>query len=373
MNMEIKSFCYWSGRMKIIHHVFFKSFLITQSDNFTIDVYIENCDNFDVFFSSYTEEEMKRINIITMNWDDIIDSTLIFHEFDSLRQTNLALLSDYCRILTLIKTANGDKYKYTFYFDMDIVFLKSFSVFLDQKSFVYAWGKSERGKSEIIKVDRDTGEELKYLLEICKTPHPCSIFGKSTEKIHVLSCTLFDPQWLTNEYDLAYYNDDMCQNKMEDYVDKYGSYAVHWHNKWNINPIKLPKSWIYTMYKKFVNIDMDKIMELETKFPHTELTEKIKDCIYGNDDHNIDVTYIFCSVFVKNREIIIDKNSLFNTLFGDPIYGINKYLKFTLNGKVYIINEHNREDIKLSIDTKQDLNDLSIGSLNVLDELTMLP
>lgn len=366
MSKIIKSFCYWYGPMKMIHHLFFKSFLIQQQDNFVIDMYVENCNNLQSFFSQYTAQELKRINIIAMNWNNVIDKSLIFHDFNTLKKENLALLSDYCRILTFIKTS-----EYTFYFDMDICFLQSFVPFLDNRAFVYTWGNSESGNSAIIKADMNTSAELRRLLISTKTPHPLEMFKKSTNKINILSCALFDPQWFTDEFDLPFENHEMSKMKMMGYVGRYKSYAVHWHNKWNTHPESIPDSWIGMMYNKYVkkvpqNIGSENLMNLRgenqiefrkleatmdtpIQMLHGESVKKVSNCTYGSTNYNIDVTEIFRSYFIQNGKIVINKDVPFNGIFGDPLPGVSKRLRFSLNNSNYVVSEHRDKDVTLHL------------------------
>lgn len=359
----IKSFCYWYGPMKVIQHLFFKSFLVQQPENFVLDVYVENCDNLQSFFSHYNSEELKRINIIVMNWDNITDKTLIYHDFNALKRDNLALLSDYCRILTFIKTT-----EYTFYFDMDICFLQSLVPFLSYGCFVYTWGRSESGNSAIIKSDANTSREFKRLLILNKTPHPLNMFKTPTDKVSILSCTMFDPQWLTDEFDLPFDDNDVKKNKMIEYINKYKSYAVHWHNRWNIIPESIPRSWIYMMYNRYVNLSPKTVgtqylsrsrsvnlsgnKKTETSdFLITSGTksEKVSNCTYGSNNNNIDVTNIFRTYFVRNEKLFIDKDVPFNGIFGDPLPGVIKRLRFRLNNSNYVVNEYRQTDIILQL------------------------
>ena len=84
-----------------------------------------------------------------------------------------------------------------------------------------------------------------------KTPHSLNMFNTTTSKVNIVSCTLFDTQWLTNEFNLPFDNNDKSKDKMIGYVNKYRSYAVHWHNKWN-NLNTLQNSWMYMMYNKLM-------------------------------------------------------------------------------------------------------------------------
>lgn len=369
MSKIIKSFCYWYGPMKTIQHLFFKSFLQTQPENFVMDVFVENCNNTKEFFAQYSLQELNRINVITMNWDQIVDKTLIFHDFNTLKRENLALLSDYCRILTFIKTT-----EYTFYFDMDIVFLYSFVPFLNYRCFVYTWGKSESGNSAIIKADHNTSIELRRLLILNRSPHPLMMFKKTTNKISILTCALFDPQWFTEEFDLPFNDNDVSRLKMQGYVTKYNSYAVHWHNKWNTDPNLIPKSWIYSQYNKYVNgytnppswqsSGIKNLLEFRSlsqsscsrapvndnlQILRDESVKSVTNCTYGTNNYNVDVTDMFRVYFIRNGKVIINKNTSFNDIFGDPVRGVSKRLRFHLNGSNYVVNEYRSKNIELPL------------------------
>lgn len=246
-NHIVYSCCYWYGDLLKIHHLFFKSFIKTQPPNFVIDVYIENCKNAGEFLSSYTLHEINRIKIININWNDITIPTLVYHNFNHLRKMNLALLSDYFRFFTLIKYP-----KYKFYFDMDICFLKSFKDLLGQKCFVYSWGTEFHGNSAIIMRDQNTTRELAYLLFVNKTPHPI-VFRFGNPNISIKYCNQFDPQWMTNEFELPFDNNFLSKFRMDDLVIKHNCYCVHWHNHWKVDPEEYNKSWIAGMYDKYVN------------------------------------------------------------------------------------------------------------------------
>ncbi len=248
----ISSCSYWFGDFLKIHHLFFKSFLKTQPIHFILDVYIENCHNASVFMKEYTKEEMARINIINLNWKNIAIPNLVSHDFGFLKRKNLALLSDYFRFFTMIKY---DKYK--FYFDMDICFIRSFEELLTHKAFVYTWGNFKCGNSAVFMKDANTPRELINLLYINRTPHP-NIFRPNNKYIDVKPCGPFNPQWLTNEFELPFDDTFLSKFKMDDLIKKHDCYCVHWHNHWKVDPETVPKSWIGSKYSFFVtNIDMN--------------------------------------------------------------------------------------------------------------------
>jgi hypothetical protein len=70
---------------------------------------------------------------------------------------------------------------------------------------------------------------------------------------------------------------------------------------------------------------------------------------YGINDNYVDVKDIVLSKFVKDNEINISKNIIFNDIFGDPVYGQYKKLEINIDKGTTIIDEHRTYDVSIKL------------------------
>jgi hypothetical protein len=100
--------------------------------------------------------------------------------------------------------------------------------------------------------------------------------------------------------------------------------------------------------------------------------KKIMLITYGNVYKNIDITQNFKKIFIIENIVKIPKNTVFNNIFGDPVFGqIKKIIIKIPNKDNIIINEHRNEDIIIDIKKvphykKRKINILAIASRNEL-------
>ena len=73
---------------------------------------------------------------------------------------------------------------------------------------------------------------------------------------------------------------------------------------------------------------------------------------YGSGDRYIDVTDILFSLFVKDSQLFISRNVVFNDVFGNPVQGDKKLVYRSTLSNIRIINENRTYDVDMNIMTE---------------------
>lgn len=77
---------------------------------------------------------------------------------------------------------------------------------------------------------------------------------------------------------------------------------------------------------------------------------------YGTSIHPKDISNKIIRSLLINDTITIPKNIKLNTIFDDPHFGMEKFLKIEIDNKTYIYNENRKDDIIIKLTSNEILN-----------------
>jgi hypothetical protein len=249
-NKEVTFHAYWNGKLNEKHFLSVKScyhFNVKDRFNRKIIIWIENNtpSEFNDKISKYAElrifnlkEEIKGIFMENMNYT--INYSLSFY-------------SDTVRYILLYKYGGC-------WFDLDIFFLRNFDPIFynfENEICVYEWETQSYPNGAIFISIIPYSQKMKQSIEFIINRNRGWGFQEANLTYDlpldmlVLPCSWFDPSWITNPYNLTYF--DFFRNSDKQYTfDNFfnGSFCYHWHNQWN-DPIE-ENSIIYQLDKLLV-------------------------------------------------------------------------------------------------------------------------
>lgn len=254
----VNFYLYWIGdNLSDKHETSIKSFLATQnldycqlhiysdvdlSKNKFIEKYLQHPYNIYVHkFNLY--EEVKGTPLENCKWNELIYK----------HQLNPALESDYFRILMLYKYGGV-------YLDFDILLLKDLSPLLNYE-WVYQWGSEpDRMNGAIMRLKRFSNISKKHL-EVIKDKVPIlhslcwadEIYQDVREiydDLIVFPGAFFNPEWQGAGDSNTFFKCCSESNKLFP-----GSFAWHFHNKWN-QPIEFGSK--FDILRNIINSKLNK-------------------------------------------------------------------------------------------------------------------
>ncbi len=242
---------YWHGQINRKHIFSIKSILTTQPNS---EVWLWIDENTWEQNTEVIQQLNSYKNIKVLKYDGVLERKGTIYEnvpLNHFTQTeNLPFRADAFRILILHKYGG-------IYFDLDIMFLRDISNFLDRE-FIYCWEKQPYGNNAIIHLNKqDTLLQLHKIVKENNSFQPWFIFNYANKlkNVWTFPTAYFDPLWLFNPEDKADISnqkgsytypitnwDEFFQKKISEET-KYnnffeGCYAFHWHNRWGIEVVE---------------------------------------------------------------------------------------------------------------------------------------
>lgn len=240
---------YWQGEIGEKQIFSIKSFLCTQDmDYFVIWLWLDK-QSYERAKKSVLLQNLVRLyssKLFIKCWDvdiEVKDTPANkFKSFFKLKGKSLSFIADDFRILSLYKYGG-------LYFDLDVMFCRSFIPLIINGEFVYAWEKQPYANSAILFLSKKSfiAEYLLRKVGKIKSSQPWAIFNYKDKKLKYLTvypCCMFDPLWngyiegmpLENFEDFfKEFNKEFVKREdINSYKDFFkGIYAYHWHNKWD--------------------------------------------------------------------------------------------------------------------------------------------
>jgi len=178
-------------------------------------------------FKSVNIYEFQQLKHLYPNKPDDEIAYMLIQEREKNYKADLAYASDIIRFVVLYIYGGV-------WFDMDILFLKSFDS-IKMKRFVSQWGTDPCGNAAILKLER--GHDLIQKLKNYPKPfYPTSSFKLENDiDLTILPSTFFDIHWQTPTDLISFKTWDEFFKQQELTLPK-EIYAYHWHNRWTNPP-----------------------------------------------------------------------------------------------------------------------------------------
>lgn len=249
----VKFVAIWNGNIPDIVKLCLQSFIYINH-NHTLDVYILDSDNIQLFQDEYKDTNVNFI--ILKNFEEIIDNS-IYNKYKTKKianhlpfnsQENLAYRADIFRTIMLQKSTDP-----TCYIDLDICFLKSMdTLFEKHDSFCYEWDKHREPFCVNTAILYSNGSSkirnIFHNILLHSDPYPLIGFSYKNpyiQNITILDKSLFDMFWCgDNSIICKYIMDQLGERNFDIFFKthpnsqtvanymKENCYIYHWHNHW---------------------------------------------------------------------------------------------------------------------------------------------
>lgn len=236
---------YWYGSFGAKQAFSIKSLLCTQDpDNTEVWLWLDEQNGYsEMNENKYLQELQGKIKVLPWNTKREISNTP-FQKIKTFINSGkpLAAKGDDFRIITLSKYGGV-------YFNLDIMFLKDFTLLLKGHEFVYAWEYQPYANSALLYL-RKNSYITNYLTRKFlkrKEAMPWVLFDykdKNLANLRNYPCVYFDPLWGGYTPDMPFEefsdffrefgNDFHKAVQINSYKDFFlGAFAYHWHNRWD--------------------------------------------------------------------------------------------------------------------------------------------
>ena len=234
--------CFWKGHLNELHKLCIESIFRTQK----VEKIILWChDNFEIMMSPIT---LKGVEIRQFNRDEFEKMNVkksikdgMFSRYNSLVSlpnikgpyaADLAYASDIFRFVVLHNYGG-------IYFDLDILFLRDFNEIKINK-WVSQWGTEWCGNACVMKLPKNHDLIETIYNKYQKPFYPTTTFIlDNILDITILPSTFFDPLWrgpdaIPDDSRINFKEfDDFFETSIDLYNFFKGTFAYHWHNRWN--------------------------------------------------------------------------------------------------------------------------------------------
>lgn len=255
-NHKIIFHTYWYGRFGRKQAFSIKSLLATQLD-YSFEVWLwldeETFSDNTAEVNPYITELIPYIKIKKYSIKECIaDSIFKNIEFLFSDKKYLAFRADGFRMWALHEFGG-------FWFDLDIMFLRSLKLLLMQGEFVYAWEKKKYANNALIFLKKGsfTNEHLAWKIKRRLSTQPWTLFQYNDKKLKYLKlypASLFDPLWNADDDRFAFHKFEDFFKTTDQEIDLQNcfpfSYTYHWHNMWSAEIEE--DSW-FARYENYFN------------------------------------------------------------------------------------------------------------------------
>lgn len=195
----------------------------------------------------------------------------------SLERDNGYVTSDIFRILCLGEYGG-------IYSDLDVIFLKDLSPLLDYE-FTYLWPGINSQNNAIMRIDKQSDffktliYTIKNLNEIRPAWFDLGQFLYKEVRQNFKNYSIFPTSWFDEDWDFVNFSENFKPNN--NFIDRKGKFAWHWHNNWHS---KVEKDSKFYLYDKKINEIFNAKFNLNKKhkFIYKDKNENLQISLIGS-------------------------------------------------------------------------------------------
>lgn len=229
-NKQVIFHCYWNGMLneKHLYSIMSCYYFNVHNNKHKIILWLDNNTS-----NEYNIEIKKYAEIRHFSYISEMNEARIFH-FDNLYFPSLAFYSDLIRNVLLYNYGG-------IWFDLDCLFLRNFDPIFcnfENEICLYQWETQNYPNNAIYMSLEAKSEKMKknieYILNLNKGFgfQQANLTYDTPLDILVLPCSWFDPNWISNPFNI----NSIFEHTNKDYnFDNFfkGSFCFHWHNRWD--------------------------------------------------------------------------------------------------------------------------------------------